>query len=219
MRRDAFTLLELILALAASAVILAAIYGVFSRAVHLRDDATARTREARVRAHAAAVIRDDLQHALISGSKATTPIAATLTGSADGKASNFPGYLKLTTTTGRELEDAPAADVQEIEYYIVDDPDAPNRDAGLLVRTIDRTLLAQTRETPPEEPLLHGVERMEIEFYDGDAWQGSWEITEDDKTLPEAVRVRLQPASTFPGERVPPIEIVVPWTTQAWTES
>ena len=100
-QRHGFTLLELVMALAASAVILAAIYGVFSRAVHLRDDATARTRESRVRAHAAAVIRDDLRHAFISGSTTATSLALKLTGSAEGTASSFPGYLTFTTTTGR----------------------------------------------------------------------------------------------------------------------
>jgi type II secretion system protein J len=219
MKRAGFTLIELLMALAASAVILAAIYGVFSRAVHLRDDATARTREASVRARAAAIIRDDLRHALISGSKATTPIAATLTGSEEGLESSFPGYLKFTTTTGRDVDDTPIADVQQVEYYIVDDPDAVNRQAGLLVRAVDRTLLAQTREAPPEEPLLHGVERLEVEFYDGGTWQSSWEITEDDETLPEAVRVRIYPAPEVQGQPVMPIEILVPWTTESFTES
>ncbi len=217
MKRAGFTLLELIMALAASAVILAAIYGVFSRAVHLRDDATTRTREARVRLHAASVIRDDLQHALISGSTAATAIAVSLTGTEDGTSSSFPGYLKLTTTTARDIETTPVGDVQEVEYYIVEDPDASDRNAGLLVRTIDRTLLAQTRETPAEEPLLHGVEKMEVEFYDGDTWQTAWEVTSTDLTLPEAVRVRLQPAPKVQGQPAAPIEILVPWTTKLWS--
>jgi type II secretion system protein J len=213
----AFTLLELIMALAASAIILSAIYGVFSRAVHLRDNATTRTREARVRAHAASIIRDDLRHARISGSTAAAALAISLTGSPDGHESTFPGYLKLTTTTARDADEIPSTDLQEIEYYIVNNPETTGRQSGLLVRTVDRNLLAQTRETPPEESLLAGIEKMEVEFYSGDAWQESWEVTEDDQTLPEAVRVRLQPASAVPNEPVAPIEIVVPWTTQAWT--
>lgn len=215
--RHAFTLLELVMALGASAVMLAAIYGVFSRAVHLRDDATERSRASRVRAHAAAIIRDDLRHAFVSGSTTATALTLKLTGSTEGIASNFPGYLGFTTTTGRDIDDTPVADVQQVEYYIVDDPNAANRHAGLLVRTVDRTLLAETREDPPEEPLLHGVEKMEVEFYDGDAWQESWEVSEDDTTLPEAVRVRLYPASELPGQTVAPIEILVPWTTQKWS--
>ena len=113
MKRRAFTLLELVMALAASAIILAAIYGVFSRAVHLRDDATTRVREARVRGHAAAVLRDDLRNALISGSTTATALGSMLTGSQERKESSFPGYLAFTTTTGRDADDtndaAPAA--------------------------------------------------------------------------------------------------------------
>ncbi len=219
MRRTAFTLLELIMALAASAVILAAIYGVFSRAVHLRDAATTRVREARIRGHAATMIRDDLRNALISGSTTATALGSMLTGSPEGKESSFPGYLAFTTTTGRDADETPTADVQRIEYYIANDPEAVDRNSGMLVRTVERTLLAQTPETPPETPLLHGVEKMEVEFYDGTSWQNAWEITETEKTLPEAVRVRLQPATSARGERVSPIEIVVPWTTHSWIES
>ena len=219
MRRAAFTLLELVMALAASAIILAAIYGVFSRAVHLRDDATARVREARLRTHAASVIRDDLRNALISGSTTATALGSMLTGSQESKESSFPGYLAFTTTTGRDADDTPTADVQRVEYYIANDPEAVDRNSGMLVRTVERTILAQTPETPLQVPLLHGVEKMEIEFYDGSSWQNAWEITETEKTLPEAVRVRLHPATSARGERVSPIEIVVPWTTQSWIES
>jgi type II secretion system protein J len=217
MNRRAFTLLELVMALAASAVILAAIYGVFSRAVHLRDHATERTRESRVRAHAAAVIRDDLRHAFISGSTAATSLAITLLGTAEGVESNFPGRLRLTTTTARDLDEtAPAADVQMVEYYIADDPDALDGKAGVLVRTVERTLLAQTFEERPEEPLLRGIKEMQVEFYDGSAWANAWEVSEEDLTLPKAVRVRLLPAASAPGQTVPPIEILVPWTTEAF---
>lgn len=219
MKRAGFTLLELIMALAASAVILAAIYGVFSRAVHLRHNATERTREARVRLHAAEIIRDDLRHALISGSTAATTLAISLTGSPEGEGSSFPGYLKLTTTTARDVDETPTSDVQEVEYYVVDDPDAVARGSGMLVRTVERTLLAETRETPTEEPLLRGVAGMEVEFYDGDAWQTSWEVTDTDLTLPEAVRVRLELSAPTNAPAPAPIEIVVPWTTKKWIDS
>src|SRR5687768_8743449 len=75
-RRHAFTLLEVLMALAAGAVILTAIYGVFSKAVHLRDSATDRAREVRVRARAVSILRNDLRNARISGGE----LAATLQG-------------------------------------------------------------------------------------------------------------------------------------------
>lgn len=209
-----FTLIELVLAMAACAVILVAIYGVFSRAVKLRDNATARIREARVQARAVAVLANDLRNARISGGT----LAATLTGSQAGQSGGFPGYLKFTTTTAQDIvqdaQEAPANDVQRVEYYVATDPDATDRKAGLLVRTVTSDLLATFEENPAEEPLLPGIESMEVAFYDGSAWQESWNY-EESKTVPAGVRVRLQPAATDTQTTPPPIEVLVPWTTQA----
>jgi len=211
--RNAFTLIEILLAMVACAIILAAVYGVFSRAIHLRDNATAHIREARVRARAAAVLANDLRNARLSGGT----LAATLEGSQAGQSGGFPGYLKFTTTTAQDIvqdaQEIPANDIQRVEYYIAADPNASDRKSGRLVRTVERDLLATVEETPAEEPLLPGVESMEVSFYDGSAWQESWNYAES-KTVPEAVRVRLQPAATESVAKPAPIEVLVPWTTQ-----
>ena len=211
MKRAAFTLIELLMALAACAVILAAIYGVFSRAVHLRDNATRRTREVRVRAHAANMLRNDLRNALVSGGT----IAATLEGSQESHGGGFPGYLKFTATTAKDMDDELGGDVQEIEYYITRDSLASDQKAGVLVRTINHDILNTTKQALPEERVLAGVESMDVSFYSGTAWKTSWEVTTDEKTLPEAVRVSIQPVADAEGHKPTPIEVVVPWTTQS----
>lgn len=210
-----FTMIELLMAAAASTLVLLALYGVFGRAMRLRDDATERVRVARLRSRAVNLIRNDLRNALVSGGT----LAATLQGSATPpQGSRFPGYLKLTTTTGAPDEaggDQPAGDVQQVEYYLANDPDAGGREAGTLVRTVDRALLAPLRETPREQPILSGVQSLEVSFYDGQTWNNSWEVTDDDKTLPQAVRVRVVPAADGKNPAPLPLEILVPWTTQA----
>ncbi len=205
MNRRAFTLIEIMMALAGGAVILAAIYGIFTRAVRLRDDGMARTREVRVRAHAASVLRNDLRNALVSGGR----LAASLTGSVTGRSGGFPGYLKFTTTTTPDDGDVLAADVQQVEYYVVTDSAAEDGKSGLLMRAVDRDLLAAVRGAPAEEPLLAGVKSMEVSFYDGGSWQQAWEVTEEDQTLPEAVKVRILTTAN-----PMPLEVLVPWTTQ-----
>jgi type II secretion system protein J len=208
MNRRGFTLIEITLAIAGGAVILAAIYGIFSRAVHLRDAAMSRTRDVRVRAHAASVVRNDLRNAFISGGT----IASSLIGSATSPNGGFPGYLKFTTTTARDEGDLPSPDVQQVEYYVVTDTAAQDSKAGMLVRAVDRDLLATVRQAPAEEPLLTGVKSMEVSFFDGTSWQTSWEVTETEKDLPEAVRVRILTEGASA-----PIEVLVPWVTQVWT--
>lgn len=208
MNRRGFTLIELIMAMAGGAVILAAIYGVFSRAVHLRDEATARTREARVQAHAASVLRNDLKGARISGGT----MAAVLEGSPKSQGGSFPGYLKFITTTARDDADEPTGDLQQVEYYVTADPAATETKAGLLVRAVERDLLTTTKQTSPEEPLLAGVQSMEVSFFDGETWKDTWAYSADDPALPEAVRVRIVTGSG-------PLEVLVPWITQAATTS
>jgi len=200
----------MIMSLAACAVILAAVYGVFARAIHLRNAATERASESRSRAHAAAVIRNDLRNGLVSGGK----LAPELIGSQDGRASTFPGRLKFSATTARDTADLLAGDLQQIEYYVVANPDVTGRKAGLLVRTTDRNLLASTRELPVETPLLHGVESLAVSFFDGQSWASAWEVTTESPTLPQAVRVSIQQAAPEHGAAPPPIEILVPWNTQ-----
>ena len=214
-RTRAFTLIELIMALAVCAILLAAIYGVFSRAIHLRNNATQRTRDVRVRAHAAAMLRNDLRNALVSGGV----LAATLEGSAESHGTGFPGYLKFTATTAKDTEDEIWGDVQEVEYYIARDSEVADQKVGVLVRTINHDILNTTQQTPPEERVLAGVESMDVSFYSGTEWKTSWEVTTDSKTLPEAVRVTIQPVADADGIKPAAIEVLVPWTTQAAIET
>lgn len=213
-RTGAFTLIEIAMALAGAAIVLAAVFGIFSKAVQLRNTATERTRESRVQARALNVLRQDLRNALFSGGV----LAAQLAGSATAPDSSFPGYLKFTATNARmagEAEETLAADIHEVSYYVGSDPDSADRTAGRLIRATRTNLLSTTDEEANEETLLPGVDGMEVAFYDGQDWKPSWELTDEERTLPMAVRVRVQLAATAPGEAAPaPLEVLVPWTTQ-----
>ena len=160
-------------------------------------------------------------------------LAATLEGSQQSHGAGFPGYVKFTTTTTPDDADDPSTDVQQVEYYIVTDKSAADQKAGMLVRAHTRNLLATTTEVATEEPLLAGVESMEVAFYDGTDWQDSWQLSSSaatgtttaassastasaTTTLPQAVRVRIQPARKSAGDFPPaPLEVLVPWTTAA----
>lgn len=202
--RGAFTLIEMIMALAACAVILAAVYGVFTRAIHLRNAATERARESRSRAHAAAVIASDLRNAWFT--KGT--LATIFQGSSESHGSTFPGSVKFAATNAREAADAPRGDVQGIEYYVVTDPNSAGSKAGLLVRAVNTNLLAATGEVPTEVPLLPGVEAMELSFFDGTAWTDTWDLPGTNTTLPEAVRVTIRQASSREQTNSAPLEVL-----------
>jgi uncharacterized membrane protein YgcG len=210
-------LIEVLVAAVATAILMVALYGVFSRGVSLRDDATARLQEVRLKDRALQLLRDDIRHGLVTGAR----MAASLEGSVDSPVSRFPGYLRFTTTTGPTTREAFYGDLQEVEYYIAEDPWSTNQRSGALVRTLNRTLLAQVREEPREEVLLRGVEALEIRFFDGNNWLDSWEFVDNESSLPLAVEVvvRAVGARTV-GRLMPPaLQLVEPWRVQRVAES
>ena len=245
-----FTLIEILLASVVAAMILAALYGVFQRAVKMRDSATQRIRDSRLRSRAAAVIRNDLRNAYVSGGLFASIVEGDTAGT-DGLNSSFPGYLKVTTTTAKDTSDDLYGDVQQVEYYIVTDTNgAGPGGGGELVRSVTRDLLDTGTVEPAtqgqEQEVMAGVQSLQVSFYDGANWQTSWAYNTADnastsstgsatssssasstssssnsgstETLPAAIRVDIQLAPPTAGAAAPPpLEIMVPWTTQPFT--
>ncbi len=204
--RRAFTLIELLLAMFAAAIIMASIYGLFSKAVHLRNHAVELVHQTRLRARAAATLRCDLRGAIVTGGL----LASVLEGSAQAPSSNFPGYLKFSTSTARADDNGVGGDVQQVEYFIASGADPKE---GTLVRTVERDPLSATQTDLPQDAVLSGVTAMEVSFYDGAEWTNAWSYSTDTPTLPEAVRVIIrQPAPA------PPIEVEEPWATAPQTD-
>lgn len=212
-----FTLIEILAASLASALILVAVYGIFQRAMKSRDHAFERIHNSRQMQRAANTIRNDLRNAYISG----VVLAVALEGGLQSQKSRFPGYLRFTTTTGKAQDGNAYGDVQQVEYYITDDGKSDtSNNTGTLLRVITRDLLASVQQTTREEQLLPNVASFGVTFFDGQAWQESWQYTDSTSTLPQAIRIRIQ--QTESSEHVatpPPLEIMVPWTTQPLTSS
>ncbi len=263
-RRGGFTLIEILLAALAASLILTAVYAIFHQAVRVRDNATRRVRDSRVRLRAEKIIRADLRNALVSGGllanvlqgDSANPDNASANNTAAAShadASNIPGYLRFTTTTGRnDASTGLYGDVQQVEYYVAREPNAADQNgSGVLMRSVTRDLLnasglsssssstANTTNAPSETAVLSGVQSFQVSFYDGANWQMSWyfsdlaarispaasaattstgtsaQIVSGQTSLPDAVRLDIQQAPATPnGPLPPPLEILVPWTTQ-----
>ena len=176
-----FTLIEILLASVVAAMILAALYGVFQHAIHLRDSADQRIRDARLRDRAAAVIRNDLRNALISVGLFASIVQGD-SDATDGASAALPGYLKMTTTTGKDTEDALYGDVEQVEYYVVKSATGASTDGGGdLVRAVTRDLMDSNPEVD-EQDILTGVQSFQVAFYDGSNWQSSWEFNTADNS-------------------------------------
>jgi len=213
---SAFTLIEMLLALAISAIVVAGIGGVFYSAVRLRETTAAALDEAAPLQHALAFIRRDLRGALPpSGYLAGDFKSGTVSG---GLGQSAGIGLQFYTSTGTMREDAPWGDIQQVVYELRPAAQSSRAGGNDLIRTVTRNVLGTTPQSE-EQWLLGNVQSVEFGCYDGADWRPSWDTTLGNTNLPSAVRVRLQlaKASSTDTRKQEPVEMVVAIVTQSRT--
>ena len=219
-RLRAFTLLEMLLAVAIFAIVLLEINGVFYSALHL-ERTTNRALDERLPLNQAfAILRRDLQGAVPPNSNGVF-ICDFKSGTARSGlgTSGSASTLEFCTTTGVIIDDLPWGETQRVSYQLVEATDRATAKGMDLVRVITRNLLPVMTEEADEQWLLGNVESLEFLNYTGTDWRDSWDTTLGDTGLPQAVRVRIQLAASNPGNafKREPLELLVPLTTQVRT--
>lgn len=220
-RTRGFTLLEMLIAVAVFAIVLAAINAVFYGALRLRNKTTEALKDTLPMQQALAMIKRDLANLVtpggtLSGALRTTVIADLL-----------PGRVSpdFHTATGFIDETSPWAEVQKVCYLLAD---STNRAGGSdLIRAVTRNLLPTTVVDPPTQQwLMSGVRSLKFFYHDGAQWRDSWDSTTADpatgltNSLPRAIKAEIQLASKEigrPNSLTAPVEIVVPVVIQGRT--
>jgi type II secretion system protein J len=215
--RDAFTLVEVILAMAICAIVLVAINAVFATAVRLRDRTTAGIDASLPVDRTLEILRRDLQGAVgprgfLAGD---FKCGAQAMGASMGLSGEAGGAgLDFITDTGTITDAQPWGDLQEVLYELKA-PNDRNQQGMDLVRCINRNLLAINTQVPDIQPLLSHVDSVDFDCYDGAQWRNNWDTSMGDTNLPTAVRVRIHLVAQ-PGEdasKIAPVELLVPLTT------
>jgi len=186
--RCAFTLLEVLIAIAVFAIVMAAINTVFYGALRLRNRTMAALDESAPIDHALAIIRRDLANT-VAPNGTNYPLQTTILSQ-----SQF-GQLTpdLYTATGEIDGMVPWGDVQKISYGLVPSADGTSRD---LIRLVSHNLLATTTETPEQQWLLGGVRNIALHYFDGTQWADVWDTTTQ-SNLPTAIKVDLDLTNTL----------------------
>ena len=235
---SAFTLLELLIAVVAFAIVLAAINGVFYSGLKLRNRSAASLEKSLPLTQALTILKRDLA-SIAPPSTNTTKLIGELQSSPTGTSGSQPQFGSLAGATGGMSgqssqvspdfytlsglldSDSPWPNVQKVAYLLVD---STNRSAlgKDLIRAVTRNLLPAggIEEEPVEQLLLTDVSDVLFFFFDGTDWQESWDSTADETMkLPRAIKVQLQMASEDRASQQPPIELVVPLTVEASTNT
>jgi type II secretion system protein J len=208
---NAFTLIEMILAIGIAAIVLIRVSAALFTSLHLRD-ATAQMVDAESPVDSAvSFLKRDLQ-CCVTPTNGTSKIL-----SGDFRAGNgitsagVSGAvaIEMYTATGALSDDAPWADIQRVTYELKN-PRALSAAGMDLYRSVVRNLLSTSTPTVEDQLMLSGVSSIKFSCYDGVQWQDTWDTTSLSSTytnLPLAVRVDIEMAGNAAAR---PVEIVVP---------
>jgi prepilin-type N-terminal cleavage/methylation domain-containing protein len=233
-RTRGFTLIEVLIAVAAFAIVLAAINTVFYSALRLRNKTARILDESLPVQQTLTIMKRDLANIVVpggtlSGAFQTTPTLSlnNQTGNSTPSSSataSVPGQSSppFYTSTGVIDEITPFAEVQRVSYLLVNPTNGvTGRD---LFRSVTRNLLAPVAEQPVMQPLMSRVENIYFSYYDGTQWRDTWDSTSPEVTtgqtnmLPTAIKVQIQLAAEQRRQALPPpIELVVPIMVQVRT--
>lgn len=239
--RSAFTLLEILIAVVCFAIVLTAINGVFYSGLKLRNRSAASLEKSLPLAQALMIIKRDLlnlaapstNNNALAGPLQSTPTgtgaqtqprfgslqgAAASAGGSSGIAGQIsPDFYTLSAVLD---EQDPWPAIQKVSYLLVD---STNRNAlgKDLMRAVTRNLLPVSgiTEDPVQQLLLPDVSEVTFTYHDGTQWQDTWDSTTSTPKLPLAIKVAIQLASEGSATLAAPIELVVPITVVAPTNS
>ena len=203
-RRHPFTLLELLVAAFAAAVLMAALLVAMGGAWRLQQRAADLESAEIPRETAFLRLRQEFQAAVPPRGILAGPLLSQAVEAGDWRHDD----VEWTAAIGATNPDAPlTTDLVIVHYYLTATDQA---DVYRLVRT-QRPSVPATEETTPEEiVILDGVVSFLLTWYDGTTWQDAWDSSAQQNQLPQAVWVRLDFAERK-GIRPKPLELIVPF--------
>jgi type II secretion system protein J len=217
-RANGFTLIEIMLAMAVSAIVLAGIGGVFYSALRLREHTAAAIDEALPLQQAMTVLRRDLKGSLPPGGTVALAGDFRIEALGGGVSENF--RLHFYTSSAVISDATPFGDIQEVLYELRDPEDRSRSPFGKeLYRSVNRNPLTTSTVVPNDQWLVGNVQSLGFSAYDGSDWRDTWDTSAGDTNLPTAIRVRiaLGSADKSAANTQQPFTMVVPLIVQSRT--
>ncbi|KPK84417.1 MAG: hypothetical protein AMJ81_05655 [Phycisphaerae bacterium SM23_33] len=204
----AFTLLEMLVATAMTAVLAGSLYATLHIAFKARRAALQAVEPAWKAELAVELLRADIQSAVVpSGVLAGAFVGEQQT---DGAGRECDCLLLYCTASGARQAEG-VGDTRMLELLCEPEEDATGM---LLLRRTTVNLLAPVTPEPAEEVLCRGVHAFGLRYFDGVDWQDNWDSTTRDNTLPSAVEVTLELEAEGPQQ--PETDAGGYWTSQVF---
>jgi general secretion pathway protein J len=215
LRLHGFTLLEILLAILVFSIVLAAVHTVFFSAFKLRNKTSEAIERSLPLQQTLAVIKRDLANLVPPGGTLSGQLQSSPTTSAASGNMNHQNGPQFYTAVGIVDDNASWGEIERVSYYLAT---ATNNTPGMdLYRSVARNLLPLMQEQTSDQFLMSGVESIEFQYYDGNAWKDTWDSTQTDTTtgltnnLPRAIKLDLALYNENRSYGTPaPVELIVP---------
>jgi general secretion pathway protein J len=186
----AFTLLELLVAMALMGLVAMALYSSMYIGTKAKESCYAAVKPYRTLNPALEFIRKDLACALKPGGI----FAAQFQGTDQiGTEGNNADSLLFYCTTYIPRENEIACDIVKTEYSL---EGCQGRDGLALVRKRTTNLLSPKTIEAEEEVICRDIRDLDVKYYDGYDWLDSWDSTTQNNALPLALEVTITSAGT-----------------------
>ena len=198
--RRAFTLIELVLALALTVSVAAILSGAMFTVFHAKNSINEALDQSRAGGNGADILPQELANCLPPTPSTTTTIRVSLTsaGTTGSLIGPFEGLSDSVDffTSGPEPKADLQPDVREVQYELLTDPDG----GQMLVRHVFTNPLATVTTQPPDVIVCHNVLSFALSYYDGTNWNDTWDSTQKSNALPLAVQITLELTPRHPNE-------------------
>jgi type II secretion system protein J len=186
-----FTLLEILVASVAFAMIVMVIKITLLESLELRERGQARMDKINIQMRVVEVIENDLQQCLLT----ETTFAPDFKGDTLNGGVTRTDQLEFYTLSGMTLTNQPWGNLQKVRYYL-EQPLNEGRNElseGLtLYREVTRDLNPTVQDVILPQAIANRINSLAFQYFDGEFWQENWDSTVDDTKLPVAVRVRIE---------------------------
>ena len=184
---SAFTLLELLLAVAIAAVLAVSLMSALHIAIRARNTAEAALRPGRGAEAALAFVRADLESAL----PPRGVFAGTFSGTDWRDSQGRPADSVVFYTAGPApmYAGGSGGDIKKVEITPATLLGSGER---ALLRRVSTNLLSPVLRDPDEEILGRGVVSFNLRYFDGTVWLDYWDSSAQEDVLPLAVEVTLE---------------------------
>lgn len=209
MRRDGFTLVEIMVAFSILAFLAVMIYGVVNATVQAHDQIEAILQETAPPPAVLNIIRQDIESAFIPDAEISYFKGVNQTG-LFGPADRLD-FVSTTMAYGRAEEDAEDQfhAINEVGYQLKQNPNSS--DFMVLYRREAYFVDDEPTEGGTLVELYDRVKSFSLQYWDGEKWRSEWDSLEEDGALPLAVMVELkiEPETPDPDALEPASHVIV----------